>query len=228
MFPQFIHPFTMLICGPSGSGKTTFLENLITKKNDLFNISIDRIIWCYAEESAKPNFEKIEYFKGVPETVENETNEPILLILDDLMMGAFNKNVCELFTKGSHHRNLSVIVVTQNIFHKSSHTRDISLNTKYIVAFKNPRDKLQFQCLARQIYPENPTELFRIYKEVTEQPHGYLLIDLTQGINDLLRFRSDIFNSEYSVCYSNENGLQKEPKSLESEQTIIVCAQKGR
>jgi len=58
---------------------------------------------------------------------------------------------------------------------------------------------------------ENPTELFRIY---TEQPHGYLLIEITQGINDLLRFRSDIFNSEYSVCYSNENGLQKEPKSL--------------
>jgi len=76
------------------------------------------------------------YFKGVPKTVENETNEPILLILYDLMMGAFNKNVCELFTKGSHHRNLSVIVVNQNIFHKSSHTRDISLNTKYIVAFK--------------------------------------------------------------------------------------------
>jgi len=95
-------------------------------------------------------------------------------------MEAFNKNVCELFTKGSHHRNLSVTVVTQNIFNKSSHTRDISLNTKYIVAFKNPRDKLKFQCLARQIYAENP------YKEVTEQPHGYLLNDLTQGINDLL------------------------------------------
>jgi len=59
----------MLICGPSGSGKTTFLENLITKKNDLFNISIDRIIWCYAKESAKPNFEKIEYFKGIYEYI---------------------------------------------------------------------------------------------------------------------------------------------------------------
>jgi len=159
----------MLICGPSGLGKATFLENLIIKKNDLFNISIDRIIWCYAEESAKPNFE----------TVENETNEPILLILDDLMMGAFNKNLCELFTKESHHRNFSVILVTQNIFHKSSHTRDITLNTKYIVAFKNPRDKLQYQCLARQIYPENPTELFNIYKEERSNVTDiYLLISL--------------------------------------------------
>jgi len=143
------------------------------------------------------------------------------------MRGAFNKNVCKLFTKGSHHRNLLVILVTQDIFQKTSHSRDISLNTKYIVAFKNPSDKLQFQCLARQIYPENPTELFRIYKEVTEPPHGYLLIDLTQGINDLLIFRCDIFNSEYSVCYSNESGLQKDPKSLESKQTFIVCAHKG-
>jgi len=136
--------------------------------------------------------------------------------------------VFELFTKGSHHRNLLVIVITQNIFHKSLHTRDISLDTKYIVTFENPRDKVQIQCLARQIYPENPRELFRIYKEVPDQLHGYLLIDLTQGINDLLRFRPDIFNSEYSVCYSNENGLQKDPKSPESEKTFIVCAQKGR
>jgi len=59
------------------------------------------------------------------------------------MMGAFNKNVCEPHTG-----------LFQDIFPKSLHTRVISLNTKYIVAFKNPRDKLQFQCLARQIYPE--------------------------------------------------------------------------
>jgi len=77
MFTQFIHPLKMLICG---SGKTTFLENVITNMNDLFNISIDRTIWCYGEESAKPNFEKVEYFKGVHETIENYTNKPILLI----------------------------------------------------------------------------------------------------------------------------------------------------
>jgi len=44
MFTQFIHPFKMLICGPSGSGKTTFLENVITNMNYLFNILIDRTI----------------------------------------------------------------------------------------------------------------------------------------------------------------------------------------
>jgi len=77
---------TILICGFSGSGKITFLDNRITKMNDLSNISTDRIIWCYGEESVKPNLKKIEYFKGAPEKIENETNEPILLILDDFMI----------------------------------------------------------------------------------------------------------------------------------------------
>jgi len=70
--------------------------------------------------------------RRVPSPISKRLNilKEYMNILDDLMMGAFNKNVCELFTKGSHHRNLSVTVVTQNIFHKFSHTRDISLNTK--------------------------------------------------------------------------------------------------
>lgn len=228
MFYQFIHPFTMLISGPSGSGKTTFLEKLIENKDILISKSIKKIIWCYGEEHAKPSFSNVEYFKGIPDNFDNEENDPVLVILDDLMMGAFNKQICELFTKGSHHRNLSVIVVTQNIFHKSSHTRDISLNSKYIIVFKNPRDKLQFQHLARQIFPENSNELMKIYKEVTDEPHGYLVIDLTQSINDLLRYRTNIFNSDFCYCYcdTSENGLQKESKAIEGKQAYFIHDQK--
>lgn len=220
----------MLISGPSGSGKTTFLKKLLINKTYLINKEIKRVMWCYGEEKAKPDFPNVEYYFGLPEHIENETNEAILLILDDLMMGAFNKTVCELFTKGSHHRNLSVIVVTQNIFHKASHTRDISLNSKYIIVFKNPRDKLQFQILARQIDPGNASELMRIYKEVTDEPHGYLVIDLTQNINDILRYRTDIFNLDYSYCYINTNeheDIKKELEAIEGKQAYVVCAQKS-
>lgn len=216
----------MLISGPSGSGKTTFLKNLIKNRNNLISENINRVIWCYGEEMAKPDIEDIEYNCGIPDNFDNDSNEPILIILDDLMMGAFNDKVCELFTKGSHHRNLSVIVVTQNIFHKGSHTRDISLNSKYIIVFKNPRDQLQFQCLARQIHPDNSSELMRIYKEVTNEPHGYLIIDLTQSINDLLRYRTNIFNLDFSFCFcdTSHNGLQKESKTAESQQAYIISS----
>ena len=224
MFYQFRAPFSMIISGPSGCGKSTFLQNLIKNRNYLIDTPIKKIIWCYAEENALPQSEsKIEFFKGVPESIENSTNEPLLVILDDLMMDGYGKTVCELFTKGSHHRNISVILVTQNVFHKTSLSRDISLNAKYIIVFKNPRDKQQFTHLARQIFPENSSELVRVYKEITQRPHGYLLIDLTQNVNDSLRFRTNIFNRNYITVYSNlcENGLQT--TTFNGQQAYIVC-----
>lgn len=211
MLIKFKHPFTLILAGPSGCGKTTFVCNLLLNLSENIDISIQKIHWCYAEQNAKPSFDcqqknlQFIYHIGIPDTFTNENNAPILIILDDLMSETANDaRISELFTKGSHHRNISIILITQNIFHKGSHTRDISLNAKYIVLFKNPRDQAQFNYLARQIYPENSRDLTNVYKTSTEKPHSYLLIDLTQSTNDLLRFRADIFNSYGCICYTNK------------------------
>jgi len=62
-----------------------------------------------------------------------------VIVLDDLMDSVYFTKVNELFTKGSHHRNISLVIVTQNLFHQVSSLRDISLNSKYIVIFQNSR-----------------------------------------------------------------------------------------
>lgn len=216
MYPKLVHPFSMIIAGPSGCGKTTFTCNLI-KNLEIIDANIEKVIWCNSEIGALPSKDvfsrkiTINYISKLPEKFENEENDPILVILDDMMNDANSSvQVCELFTKGSHHRNISVVLITQNIFHQSRYCRDISLNAKYIVIFKNPRDKAQFNHLARQIYPENVKALQNIYKEITLLGHSYLMIDLSQGINDLLRFRTNIFNREYTVCYCPENLLNIE------------------
>lgn len=205
----------MIVSGPSGCGKTTFLKNLLVNRDWLLDIPIKNIIWCYAEISSLPKIDdaEINYVKGLPEYIENVKNEPTLIVLDDLMNDSDNSKISELFTKGSHHRNISVILITQNIFHKGTHSRDISLNTKYFSIFKNPRDQQQFQFMARQIYPENSKELVRIYKTVTSTPHNYLLIDLTQDINENLRFRSNIFNKLYCEVYCKLESVKNEFKT---------------
>ena len=76
----------------------------------------------------------IRFLEGIPENFGNAQGQPSLLILDDLLNEAYSEAVCYLFTKGSHHRNVSVILVTQNLFHHGRKCRDISLNAKYIVA----------------------------------------------------------------------------------------------
>lgn len=238
----FEHPTSMIVCGPSGCGKIYFITQLLNNIETSFEKPIDKVIWCYTEDnsinhikdltrkSTNATIKNIEFVKGIPSTFENPDNDAILIVLDDLMMDAYNNEVSNLFTRSSHHRNMSVILITQNIFHQSRHSRDISLNAKYIVAFKNPRDKIQFQHLARQIYPEKSQDLMRIYKECTDVPHGYLLIDLTQNQHEFLRFRSDVFNPNYIACFCPQNMLNGEAIKIESingQQTYVVRSPKS-
>ena len=102
----------------------------------------------------------ITYQEGLPEKYGNALGEPSFIILDDLLNQVYSKDVCDLFTKGSHHRNISVLLLTQNLFHQGTNFRDISLNTKYLVVLKNVREKNQFLYLARQAYPEDSHSLY--------------------------------------------------------------------
>jgi hypothetical protein len=72
--------------------------------------------------------------------LEKTNNGTRLVVLNDLLNEAYSSDVCDLFTKGSHHRNISVILITQNLFHQGRFSRDISLNAKYIVVFTNVPD----------------------------------------------------------------------------------------
>ena len=121
--------------------------------------------------------------------------EPCLVILDDLLTDVYSKQVCELFTRGRHHRNISVILITQILFYQCRFCRDISLNTHYIVAIKNVRDKKQFMYLAGQVYSEYSLGLYNAYVDETQEPYGYLLLYLTQNTNDGLWFRTHMFQN---------------------------------
>jgi hypothetical protein len=63
-----------------------------------------------------------------------------------------NPKIAKIFTKASHHMNLSVIFLSQNLFLQGRQTRTISLNSQFIAIFKNPRDRAQFSYLSIQIY----------------------------------------------------------------------------
>lgn len=223
-------PFSMIVAGPSGCGKSTFVEKLVL--NFVKRNTFKHIHWYNSDARAlSDNLKKIniiEIHTEIPYTFETiEDNS--LIILDDMMLEAYNKAVCGLFVKKSHHHNISVILISQNVFHQSKLSRDISLNSKYLVLFKNPRDKSQMLPLARQIYPENPMELYRVYKEVTSIPHGYLLFDLTQSANDIIRFRTDIFNDQFSTCYSPVELLDKnihKNETINGTETYAVCVKK--
>jgi len=165
------------------------------------------MIWCYSEKTAVPSATElpkrdVHFNEGVPTDFQNARGRPCLVILDDLLNDVYSKQVYDTFTNGSHHRNISVILIIKNLFHQGLYCRDISLNAKYLVLLKNVRDENQFMFLARQVYPENSASFYKAYLDVTQRPHGYLLLDLSQDTDDRLHLRTDIFPTEKTIAYS--------------------------
>ena len=207
MDPRWQHPFTCLVAGPTGCGKTQWMLNFINHLSEMMQPPATRIIYSYGEwqPSYRTLPSHVELREGLGDIAEN-AEQPTLLVIDD-QMDEVNKDVMRLFTKGSHHRNISVIYIVQNLFGKNNEHRTISLNAHYLVVFKNPRDKSQFIHLAKQICPGEVNYAKEAFALATRKPHGYLLIDLKQSTLDALRFRGRIFPEEEREVYVRKKSI---------------------
>ena len=210
----FIHPSTILISGPTGSGKTKFVQRLINEK--MFNVRHNKILWIYSEwqpaynELARSN-PLIEFEKELTDEMYESllSSNKNLIILDDQMSRVGDSKIlAKLFTEGSYHRNLSIIYIVQNLFDKGKSQRTSSLNTQYMVLFKNPRDSSQVQVLARQMYPNESKFLVGAYQDATQRPYGYLLLDLRPETPTEFRVRTSIFSGEVVEVYLPTKGIK--------------------
>jgi len=50
--------------------------------------------------------------------------------------------------------------------------------------------------LVNQVYPEDSISLRNAYLDATQDPHGYLFLDLTEDTMDDLKFRTNIFPTD--------------------------------
>ena len=113
---------------------------------------------------------------GIPAALEQDcyfdVNKRInLIVFDDQMIDARKeKRIVNFFSRGSHHRNLSMIYIAQNLFRQGKDSRSISLKRHYLVLFKNPRDKLQILTLAKQMYPWQTNFFLDQYEEAVKDP----------------------------------------------------------
>ena len=146
------------VATPSGSGKTILVEQLLREKQ-VFQSPPKKIMYAY--DRWQPRFDRmtregIQFYQGIPDTDHLSQWFPKggLLVLDDLMEGGQDKRVLDLFTKDSHHRNITVLFLTQDLFPPGKFAKTINRNAHYIIAFKNPRDKTGIRNILMQMYPD--------------------------------------------------------------------------
>ena len=206
---RFHNPSTFILAGPSQCGKTTFTFNLLRNVAYLFQDSRcgQNVIYYYNQWQNGFNVfakEKVvtEWINKLPtsdditdKTMPFTNNGGSIVIIDDFAQ-QLTKDTIDIFSRLSHHTNSVVILLTQNIFSKNPFFRDISLNSTYIVLFKNPRDASQIATFAKQFAPGDNKYVTEAFVAVTKKPYSYMLYDYHQATPELLRMRTNIFPHE--------------------------------
>lgn len=187
-----LEQFTFFI---SACGKTSFVKDLLRHHEKIFQPLLHRIVWLYKRwqplysEIQRAVSPRVEFIQGIPSDLDDDdyfdSRLNNLLILDDLFSEAGkDKTSTELFTEGSHHRNLSVISINQNPTQRR--------NCHYILFFKQPVDRQSVMTLTRQMYPGHADKFMKTFEKATKYPYGYLLVDLKPFTPDADRLRHDV------------------------------------
>jgi Cdc6-like AAA superfamily ATPase len=209
------HPYTMMTWGMTGSGKTQFVKKLLERQEDCIDESIYRIFYHYAIyqpvfDEMKRNIPNLIFRKGLPrawEKIPDGGSKAYIIVLDLMHEALKEESTCKLYTQGSHHKNISVITLTQNLFPRQKEARTISINCHYLILFRNPRDKSQIKTLATQLSENKKEKTFflDVYKDATTHPFSYLMVDCKPATPEEVKFRSNVLEPLEHAAYLHDS-----------------------
>lgn len=199
---KFISPFLCLVAGSSSAGKSTLVFEILRHSNEMFTEPPVQIMYAYGYWQNKFNEIKeqnplIEFFDGLPTKQDLDMwavdGHHRILVLDDLMSVAeHDKSTLDLFTKHSHHMNISVFFLVQNLFSGGKYFRTISLQAHYIILFRNRRDENSIYTFSRQLFPTNTAFFMDAYRKATKDKYQYILVDISPHSASQYSLRSQI------------------------------------
>ena len=195
--------FKLFISGPSRSGKTVFVKELI-ENLDIFAKAPPQLVTVVYKV-----FQPIYNEMNVDHVLQDGPNlkqrlfniangQSMLVIFDDMINSNSLGELSDLFMVDGRHMNLSMIFISQKMFVNNEDFREISRNCDYYAVFKNPRDAREIRTLASQMTP-GKMELVSYYKEATQSPFSYLLINITQECQDEVKYLSHLFHKPHVV-----------------------------
>ena len=186
----------IILSGISQSGKTTLVLEIIKRRlispwpKDIYFCYSVRQNWMNTWNKDKNN-PSIKFIEGLKLDGLTKDSNSKLLILDDLMTSALQKDVCNLFIYGSHHHSITTIFITHTLFLNNECYRIISNNAHYILVMKNKRNTSSIATLARQILGKDASRILEGYKYMASQPYGFLVLSLHPKVPEELLVITD-------------------------------------
>jgi len=184
---NFPKPFRMLILAPPSRGKTNLIKNILLHTNPEF----DNIYLMHTDLHGTKEYDDIEtiQLEQVPEIDEFDRENRNLLILDDFSIGLLGKDdlhrLQRLFSYVSTHRNLSIIITSQDLFSQQHNARFIVRYCNVFILYKIKNLELLGLISKRLGLKKEDTE--NIFKEHIKTQYDFLVIDDTENTPALLR-----------------------------------------
>lgn len=90
------------------------VRQLLSNYRNRFSHDFARVDYYYSEaNSVKERIKNVNYIQGIPEdNFSNDSGGHLLLVIDD-QQEKVNDTISKIFLKGSHHDNISVILILQ-------------------------------------------------------------------------------------------------------------------
>lgn len=200
-YHRWNHPSNIMVCGPTKSGKTEYVYKMLKHRKWFFRPGLKKVLFIYSEEQKiydqmKDEFgDSITFVQGLPEDpyVYFTHREPGIIIVDDMMceIEQNGREVSKWFTKGTHHKNISLVLLVQNLFPKNM--RNISLNAHYLVLFQNPRDKSQVSRLGGQAFPGDVPWFKTVLQRVFRIPYRPVVLNFHHSTPTAESISCDLF-----------------------------------
>ena len=193
---RLVTPFTLLLAGKSKCGKTHLLLDILRQwryiTDDTVGFYTKHIYWFYGTIAEKQMAEMKVIFDQFREELGDKDEKPSLhfekgdftskncqmlfdkmenaiVIIDDLMTEmTSNQQICSFFTRESHHLDINMIYLWQDIFPRQQHASTISKNTDYKILFDNPSGISSLQNMMATMFGAQAGKKDSVFKKILD------------------------------------------------------------
>lgn len=202
-------PFTMLVAASSNSGKTKLVRDLVVNNMLTMDKRIDELVWLHHKNAKDEELIRditgsmnipVRFIEGYPDGEISDSSlftadskQLKCLVIDDIVHNAIRSpSFTELFTIISHHENMIVIGILQNLYAYTPSQRqqinNIIRNCSYLVLFPERRSLAACRQIATAYFSGEQYRLLEPFKAVMKDSaarYQYLVIDFLNQDEDM-------------------------------------------